>query len=462
MTGLLDPLMTDPHVATIMSDEGLVRRMLVFEAALARAQARRGTISAEAATAITNAATIAHIDMDDLARATALAGNPAIPLVKMLTARTEAAGQPYVHWGATSQDVMDTALVLQLRDCFKVFAQNLQRLSDALAQMTSDHRTTPMVARTLLQHALPTTFGMKSAGWLLAINRTIGRLGEAAPRVLALQCGGAVGTLASLGADGTVIARDLAIELELVLPAAPWHTQRDRIAETACFCGILTGTLGKIARDISLMAQTDVGEVNEGAQAGRGGSSTMPHKRNPVSCNIVLAIAASIPNLVATILAAQVQDHERGLGSWASEWRTLPEILKLTSGALLHTTTMIENLEINSARMRANLDATNGLVMAEAVMMALAPHVGRLEAHHLVEAASKTAIADGLHLREVLASSAVTKKHLDLQELDTLFDPTSYLGSAQQFIDAALDAHRNLGKAMAFFDSLITHAVDRK
>ncbi len=461
MTGLLDPLMSDPHVTTIMSDEGLVRRMLTFEAALAKAQARRDTIPAEAATAITEATTIAHIDMDDLARATALAGNPAIPLVKMLTARTEPAGQPYVHWGATSQDVMDTALVLQLRDCFRIFAQNLQRLSDALAQMTSDHRATPMVARTLLQHALPTTFGMKTAGWLLAINRTIGRLGEAGPRVLALQCGGAVGTLASLGQDGAKIARDVAIELELVLPAAPWHTQRDRIAETACFCGILTGTLGKIARDISLMAQTDVGEVNEGTQAGRGGSSTMPHKRNPVSCNIILAAAASVPNLVATILAAQVQDHERGLGSWASEWRALPEIMKLTSGALLHTMTMIENLEINAARMRANLDATNGLVMAEAVMMALAPHLGRQEAHHLAEAASKTALAEGLHLRDVLSANAVVQKNIDTQALGNLFEPMSYLGSAQEFIDGALDAHTNLGKAMAFFDELMARAVAR-
>jgi 3-carboxy-cis,cis-muconate cycloisomerase len=453
--------MADPAVASIMSDAGLVQRMLAFEAALASSQARTGTIPADAAEAIAVAATIAHIDMDDLARATALAGNPAIPLVKMLTARTDLVGQPYVHWGATSQDVMDTAFILQLRDCFDIFAVNLQRLADALAFMSATHKTTPMVARTLLQHALPTTFGLKCAGWLLAIIRTMGRLGEATPRVLALQFGGAVGTLASLGTDGPKVARELACELGLVLPAAPWHTQRDRIAEVACFCGILTGTLGKIARDISLMAQTDLGEVNEGAQAGRGGSSTMPHKRNPVSCNIILAAAGSVPNLVATILSAQVQEHERGLGTWASEWRTLPEILRLTSGALLHATTMIENLEVNPARMRANLDATNGLVMAEAIMMALAPQIGRSAAHHLVEVASRTAISEGKHLHAVLTDDPQITAHLPPDKLTALFEPIAYLGSAEIFVDAALVAYRDIGRSVALYDAVMTQAISR-
>jgi 3-carboxy-cis,cis-muconate cycloisomerase len=434
---LFDPLMVDPKVSAIMSDHGLVTRMLGFEAALARAEAKAGVIPADAAKAIVMAAA-KDIDMTILATASALAGNPAIPLVRMLTAQTAEAGQRHVHWGATSQDVMDTALVLQIRDCLEVFSGNLERLQAALATMTQQYRATPMIGRTLLQHALPTTFGMKTAGWLAGINRAIERLAEMVPRVLVLQFGGAAGTLASLGARGPAVSRELAQMLGLGKPVLPWHTQRDRVVETACFCGILTGTLGKIARDISLMSQTDVGEVMEGAAPGRGGSSTMPHKRNPVSCNIILATATAVPGLVATMLASQVQEHERGLGAWAAEWRTLPELFRLTSGALLHCCTLIEGLEINRARMRLNLDATSGLVMAEAVMMALAPFTGRLAAHHLVENASKIAISENIDLREAIARDMIIAQHLNTDALDALFEPTSYLGSVDTFIDAAL------------------------
>ena len=438
---LLDPLMSDPKVTAIMSDHGLVARMLAFETALARAEAKVRIIPSDAVSAIAEAAA-KGIDMAKLAAASAVAGNPAIPLVKMLTAQTTEEGQRYVHWGATSQDVMDTALVLQLRDCLEVFSGNLERLQAALAIMTEEHRTTPMIGRTLLQHALPTTFGMKTAGWLSGVNRAIERLAEMVPRVLVLQFGGAAGTLASLGTGGPAVSRELAQMLGLGKPVLPWHTQRDRVAEAACFCGILTGTLGKIARDISLMSQTDVAEVMEGAAPGRGGSSTMPHKRNPVSCNIILAAVTAVPNLVATVLAAQVQEHERGLGTWAAEWRTLPELFRLTSGALLQACTLIEGLEINPARMRLNLDATNGLVMAEAVMMALAPYTGRLAAHHLIENASKIAMAESIHLREAISRDKIITQHLDTDALDALFEPASYLGSVGTFIDAALKAAR--------------------
>jgi 3-carboxy-cis,cis-muconate cycloisomerase len=438
---LFDPLMSDPKVTAIMSDQGLVARMLAFEAALARAEARTGVIPADAAKAIAEAAAMG-IDMAKLATASALAGNPAIPLVRMLTEKTAKDGQRHVHWGATSQDVMDTAMVLQVRDCLEVFSSNLGRLQAALTVMAQQYRATPMVGRTLLQHALPTTFGMKTAGWLAGINRAIERLAEMIPRVLVLQFGGAAGTLASLGMRGPAVSRALAQMLGLGKPVLPWHTQRDRVAEIACFCGILTGTLGKIARDISLMSQTDVGEVMEGATPGRGGSSTMPHKRNPVSCNIILGASTAVPNLVATVLAAQVQEHERGLGNWAAEWRTLPELFRLTSGALLHACTLIEGLEINPARMRINLDATNGLVMAEAVMMELAPFTGRLAAHHLVENASKIAISENIHLREAIMRDKIIAQHLDTDALDALFEPTSYLGSVESLIDAAVKAAR--------------------
>lgn len=440
--GLFDPLMSDPKVTAIMSDAGLVSRMLAFEAALAKAEARAGVLPAEAAEAIEAAVSIERIDMANLSHASALAGNPAIPLVKMLTAETEPAGQRQVHWGATSQDVMDTASILQIRDCILVFGANLARLQAALVVMTRQHRATPMVARTLLQHALPTTFGMTTAGWLSGIGRAMDRLEQLAPRLLVVQLGGAAGTLASLGADGPAVLRELALVLGLGNPDVPWHTQRDSLAEMACFCGLLTGTLGKIARDISLMSQTDVGELMEGMSPGRGGSSTMPHKRNPVSCNIILAAATSVPNLVATMLAAQVHDHQRALGAWAAEWRTLPELLRLTSGALLHACTLIEGLEVNQERMRANLETTNGLVMAEAVMMALAPHTGRLEAHHLIENASKIAISEKAPLRDVLKRDDTITRHLDPAALDALFEPTGYLGSVDTFIEAALKAAR--------------------
>lgn len=437
---LLDPLMADPEVVAILSDQGLVSRMLTFEAGLAEAQGALGVIPAAAAPAIRAACDAETVDMEALAHATAIAGNLAIPLVKMLTAATDEAGRGYVHWGATSQDVLDTALILQFKDCFDVFETRLLRLKAALVTLVQDHRDTPMIGRTLLQHALPTSFGLKAAGWLGAILRQQARLADLRAATLVLQFGGAAGTLASLGTDGIAVGTELARRLGLGCPVLPWHTLRDRVAETACFCGVLTGTLGKIARDISLMTQTDVGEVQEGAAPGRGGSSTMPHKRNPVSCNIILAAATSAPGLVATMLSAQVQDHERALGAWAAEWRTLPELLRITSGALVQCCSLIENLEVNAARMRANLEATGGLVMAEAVMMALAPHLGRMNAHHLVEKASKRAIAEGRHLREILGEDESLAGHLDATALAALFEPTAYLGSSAAFIDAALEA----------------------
>jgi 3-carboxy-cis,cis-muconate cycloisomerase len=439
---LLDPLMTDPAIGRIMADRGLVERMLTFEAALARAEAYCGVIPAEAAEAIVEAAQIDRVDMAKLAQAAATAGNPAIPFVRMMTDNTRPPGRGYVHWGATSQDVLDTALVLQLRDCMDIFSLNINRLTSALMGLTERHRHTVIVARTLLQHALPTTFGMKAAGWMLALADTRKRLVQMRSRVLVLQFGGAAGTLASLGDKGPAVTASLAGLLDLGITAMPWHTQRDRIAEVACFCGLLVGALGKIARDVSLMTQTEIGELREGHVAGRGGSSTMPHKRNPLSCNVILSAATSIPNLVATVLAAQVQEHERGLGTWAAEWRSVPEIMRLTSGALLQTRTLIEGLEVDVERMKTNLDATGGLIFAEAVMMALAPHTGRLEAHHIVENACQSAISQGVNLQDVLARDERVGMHLDRQALADLFEPANYLGSVDHFIDMALEQAR--------------------
>jgi 3-carboxy-cis,cis-muconate cycloisomerase len=293
-----------------------------------------------------------------------------------------------------------------------------------------------------MQHALPTTFGVKVGGWLDAMNRHRERFAETRPRVLVLQFGGAVGTLAALREKGLQVAEALAAELHLGLPAMPWHSQRDRVAEAATTLGLCTGTLGKMARDISLHMQTEIAEVFEPAGGGRGGSSTMPHKRNPVSAAVVLSAATRVPGLVSTMLSAMVQEDERGLGTWHSEWETLPEIFRLTAGALHQMAAIVPHLEVDAARMRRNLDATHGLIFAEAVTMALASHIGKSAAHTLVEAASRQTLKSGRHLREVLDQNPAVIERLTSEELDRLFAPENYLGVAKDLVDRAINQSR--------------------
>jgi 3-carboxy-cis,cis-muconate cycloisomerase len=295
-----------------------------------------------------------------------------------------------------------------------------------------------MAGRTWMQQALPVTFGLKAAGALSAVERHRAQLRELRVRALVVQFGGAAGTLASLGDRGPAVAKALAAELKLRDPGIPWHAQRDRLAEVATTLGLLTGTLGKIAHDVSLMMQTEVGEGFEPAAPGRGGSSTMPHKRNPVGCAVVLAAATKVPALVSVMLAAMVQEHERGLGGWHAEWETLPEICMLTAGALDQTARIMEGLQIDAARMRHNLEATHGLIMAEAVAAALAPTLGRDAAHALVEDACRRAVEQKMSLRGVLAKDANVGKLLSGADLKRLFDPAGYLGAAEQFVDRVL------------------------
>jgi 3-carboxy-cis,cis-muconate cycloisomerase len=366
-------------------------------------------------------------------------------LVKQLTALvadSDRDAAKYVHWGATSQDVIDTGLVLQLRDALDLIDADLARLADALGLLAKQQRQTPMVGRTWLQHALPITFGLKVAGWLDAMLRHQQRLEEARPRLLALQFGGAAGTLASLGDRGRQVAAALAQDLQLALPDMPWHTQRDRVVEAATLLGMLTGSLGKMARDISLQMQTDVGEVAEPAGEGRGGSSTMPHKRNPVGCAVALVAATRVPALVSTMLSAMVQEHERALGGWQAEWDTLPQIVQLTAGALQQMQQVASGLTVDAARMRDNLDATGGQIMAEAVTLALGGKIGRMAAHQLVEQACHRAGDSGQHLRQTLALAPAISAALSPQELDRLLDPSNYLGQAIAFTDRVLETHR--------------------
>jgi 3-carboxy-cis,cis-muconate cycloisomerase len=443
---LLDRLFRSEDVEKVFSDRACLQGMLDFEAALARAEARAGVIPSSAAAVITAKCKAELFEVAELARGAKLAGNVAIPLVKALTARVAQEDQGtgrYVHWGATSQDVIDTGCVLQLRHALKLIGADLERLAGALAELATRHRSTIVVGRTWMQQALPTTFGCKVAGWLDAVRRHRERLWETQQRVSVVQFGGAAGTLAALGERGREVAKVLAEELQLGLPDLPWHSHRDRVAEVATTLGLCTGTLGKIARDIALHTQTEIGEVFEPGSAGRGGSSTMPHKRNPVTCAVVLSAAMRVPGLVSTMLMALVQEQERGLGAWHAEWETLPEIVGLTAGALQQMAETVPGLEIDVGRMRQNLEVTQGLIYAEAVTMALGEKMGRVAAHQLVEAACRRAQRERRHLRQVLGGDEQVAAHLSGDALDGLFDPRKYLGLAEEFVDRVVGASQS-------------------
>jgi len=443
---ILDPLFRSASLDQVFSDAERVQAILQFEAALARAEAAAGIIPEASARAIAAKCRADNFDLDLIAQDAAQAGNLAIPIVKRLTeavAKDDKDAARFVHWGATSQDAIDTGVMLQLRRALELFEQDLQRLTSTLVSLAEKHRATPMVARTWMQQALPTTFGFVVAGWLDAILRHRIRLAEIRPRVFTLQFGGAVGTLAALGSNGPAVAKALAVELKLELPPAPWHAHRDRIAEVATTLGLCMGTLGKIARDISLHTQTEVAELFEPAGEGRGGSSTMPHKRNPVTCAVVLAAAHRVPGFLSSLLGAMVQEEERGLGGWHAEWETLPELVCLVGGGLHHLAKMLPGLEVDTARMRENLDVTRGLIFAEAVSMALGDRMGKMPAHMLVEAACKKALAEKRHLQDVLSQEPGWHGHLTPADLESLFDVRNYLGSAEEFTTRVLGQAAN-------------------
>jgi 3-carboxy-cis,cis-muconate cycloisomerase len=441
LSPLLAPMLSSAAMRAVCDDGAFLQHMLDVEAALARAEAAVGVIPKAAAAPIAAACRAGHFEIAALAEAATRAGNLAIPLVKALTAevaKSDAEAARYVHWGATSQDIIDTATMLTLRAGIDALLADLDRAIAGFAGLAAKHRNTPTVARTWLQHALPMPFGLKLAEYAAALHRSRARLKVLRDTGLALQFGGAAGTLAALGDNGLAVADAHARELQLLLPDAPWHTHRDRIAEAASVLAILSGTCGKIARDVSLLMQTDVGEAFEPAGAGRGGSSTMPHKRNPVAAASALAAATMAPNLAATIFAAQVQEHERSAGPWHAEWPTLPTLMLVTSGALAAIVDIAEGLEVDAERMRANLDTTHGLIMAEAVTMALADKIGKSDAHHLIEEASRKAVASKRHLRDVLTEDKRVTAHLDAARLEKLFDPLAYQGASQALIDRLL------------------------
>ena len=425
----------------VFSDHGRLQAILDFEAALARAQARAGILPPAAAQAIAAKCRAELFDLANLARATRDAGNSALPIVNELTrlvAGADPAAAHFVHHGATSQDAMDTGLVLQLRQGLDWIDTDAHKLCLALAKRAEEHKKTPIAARTWLQHATPTTFGLKVAGWLCAMVRHRERLHAARSRELTLQLGGAAGTLAVLGDQAGKVVAFLAEDLRLAPADLPWHAHRDRLVEVAATLGLVAGTLGKMARDVALLTQSEIAEVAEPAAAGRGGSSSMPQKANPVGCATVLAAATRVPALVSTMLSAMPQEHERGLGGWQAEWETLPELFLLTSGALRDAEQIASGLRINALRMRQNLDATHGLIYAESVSAALARGVGHATAHALVERACRRA-AEGQHpLFEIVSADPEITAHLPPAELKSLFDPEPYVQAAARLVDQAL------------------------
>jgi 3-carboxy-cis,cis-muconate cycloisomerase len=432
------------RVLTLFTPVARLQRILDFESALARALARVGIIDQSASAAITAACDPSRFDLAAIERGATSAGNEAIPIVEQLRAlveATDANAASYVHWGATSQDALDTALVLQLRGAFDRYDAAAKYLSNVLIGLIEKHASTPMVGRTWLQHAVPTTFGFKVAGWLDAVERHRARLASARRTSCVLQFGGAVGNLSSLGASAAAVAEALAGELQLPLPAISWHSTRDRVAEVATTFALLTGTLGKIARDVSLMSQSEIAEVREPAEPGRGRSSTMPQKRNPVGCASVLAASVRVPALASTMLSAMVQEHERSLGGWQAEWETLPQLCLLAFDALLRMTEVLACLEVDVERMAENLEATNGLIFAEAVTFALVPRIGRTAAGAIVERAMRAMHESGVHFRDALLADP--DAHLSASDVERLFDVQSHLANTASMARAVAERARS-------------------
>jgi 3-carboxy-cis,cis-muconate cycloisomerase len=436
MSELFDSVLARGAVSEQVSDRAWLQAMLDFEAGLARALAAAGLMPAEHAEQIAAACRAERFDVAKIGTQAAASGNPAAPLARALRAAVEGPASDQVHRGATSQDVLDSAAMLVAQRALVPLLADLAGAADAAAALAEAHRDSPMAGRTLMQQAVPTTFGLKAAGWLVALDEASERLEQVRDTRLAVQLGGAAGTLAGLGTDGVDVVSALARGLGLAEPVVPWHTDRTRPAELAGALGAACGVIAKVARDVVLLSQTEVAEVSEGGE-GRGGSSTMPHKRNPIAAVSAQACARQAPGLVATLLAAMAHEHERAAGAWHAEWLPLCELLRCTGSATAWLRDCLEHLEVDEQRMRANLDLTGGLLLAERVAGALAPELGRAAADELVEGAIAEAQSSGRSFAEVLEA----RPELGPGVAAELLDPTTYLGSAGALVERALRAH---------------------
>jgi len=428
-----------PAMREVFSDAALISRYVEVEIALARAEARCGVIPQDAADAIAARTDVAALDFEALRRETDIVGYPILPLVHQIAQQCGEAGR-YVHWGATTQDIMDSALVLQLRAGLAIIEQDIAALRGILAGLSQRHRDTPMAGRTHLQQALPVTFGYKTAIWLSMFDRHAERLAQLKPRVLVGQFAGAAGTLASLGDKGFAVQQALCEELGLGVPVATWHVARDGLAETVNVLALVTGSLGKIALDIMIMASTEFAELYEPFVKGRGASSTMPQKRNPISSELMLAASKAVRQHAGLMLDAMVQDFERATGPWHAEWMAIPESFVLTAGALHQAKFALAGLVVDEKKMAANLGISRGLIVAEAVMMGLAPMIGRQEAHDVVYDACRLANENGLTLADALSADSRVATRIDRVTIDRLTSPDNYLGLAPEMVDRVLAA----------------------
>lgn len=422
---------------SVFSDQQMVQRYLDVEVALAKAEAQVGVIPQDAADTIARESRLDRIDFDHMREETDIVGYPILPLVHQMVVMCGEAGR-YVHWGATTQDIMDTAVSLQVRDALDAVAEDVRQLRAILAGLAQRYRDTPMAGRTHLQQALPITFGYKVAIWLAMFDRHQQRLAELRPRVAVVQFAGAAGTLASLGDKGMEVQQALAAELQLGVPATTWHVARDGFAEAVNLLALVTGSLGKIALDIMLMASTEFGEVYEPFVKGRGASSTMPQKRNPISSELMLAASKAVRQNAGLMVDAMVQDFERATGPWHAEWIAIPQSFILTAGALHQAKFALGGLIVDEARMAQNLGMSKGLIVAEAVMMGLAPAIGRQQAHDLVYDACRTVNERGGTLAEALGAMPGIMQHVERATIDRLTDPANYLGLSSQMVERAL------------------------
>src|SRR6266513_4814320 len=436
-----------------VGDTAWLQAMLDAEAGLARALERAGLAPAGAGEAVTAAARAGNFDPNELGGLAALTGIPVPGLARALARQVPQTAVSAVHRGATSQDIVDTAAMLLAKRAIDVIAADLTRAADAAAGLAAAHRDSIMIGRTLLQQAVPVTFGLVAAGWLTSLDEARANLDRVRAGRLAVQFGGAAGTLASLGADGPRVAALLAEEVGLPLPVLPWHTDRLRIVEVAASCACAAAVLGKIARDVTLLAQSEVAEVREGDEPGagtrRGGSSAMPHKRNPVAAIAILGCTRQVPGLLATLAAATEQELQRAAGAWHAEWEPLTALLRLTGSASSWAVDLLPGLVVDTSRMAANLAATKGLPLAEHVSSLLAGVLGGAQAHDLVAEAGARAVSAGLPLRDVLLSVPKLEERLSsagitAEQIDSALEPSGYLGATDAFVTAALDAHKAL------------------
>ena len=431
--------------AQVFDDTAYISRCIDVETALARAQSTCGVIPSHIGHAITSKAKTESLDIEKLARETEIVGYPILPLVTQIAVMCDAESGKYVHWGATTQDIMDTASILQMKTGLDIVERLLKAVSKSLAALAVKHRSTPMAGRTHLQHALPVTFGYKCAVWLSSLQRHQERLDQLKSRALLVQYGGAAGTLASLGAgdDGLKVRKEMANELGLANPSITWHVARDGVAEIVNFLALIGGSLGKIALDLIIMSSNELGEVSEPFVPHRGASSTMPQKRNPISSEVILAASKVLRSNASLVLDGMVSDFERASGPWHLEWVAVPESFVIAVGALHQADFALSGLVVNTDQMEKNLRSTKGLIVGEAVMMGLAPHLGRGKAHDVVYEACKDAIESKSTLFDCLVKNEEVTLSLGRKKLEELCDPVNYMGASTQMVDEVLGWPQN-------------------